>query len=266
VNSAIFETGGRVGIGTTTPSATLTVNGSLTAAGATIVANAFRFYTGSADGNKSYTDFRANPSSGNSVISAKSGTLYLNLDHGTGGVSFGNGSASVVASISAAGNAVFSGTDNSSFAGNLGIGTATPSSKLTVAGVIQSTAGGVKFPDGSVQSRAATTGLGSVSHGSTLEGNGTSASPLGVALPLTLTNYSDTQSSLTLRNVAATALTETGGTAGVAVLIYGGSGLDSPTRETDGNDAINVWGAMDSAVEMAWLLMAALEPTITPAG
>jgi hypothetical protein len=35
--------------------------------------------------------------------------------------------------------------------GNVGVGTATPASKLTVAGVIESTTGGIKFPDGTVQ-------------------------------------------------------------------------------------------------------------------
>ena len=39
--------------------------------------------------------------------------------------------------------------------GKIGIGTTAPSSKLTVAGVIESTTGGVKFPDGTVQTTAA---------------------------------------------------------------------------------------------------------------
>jgi hypothetical protein len=38
--------------------------------------------------------------------------------------------------------------------GNVGIGIANPASKLSVAGVIQSTTGGVKFPDGTVQTTA----------------------------------------------------------------------------------------------------------------
>src|SRR5262249_52424897 len=57
--------------------------------------------------------------------------------------------------------------------GLVGIGTTTPTSKLTVAGVIEST-GGFKFADGTVQT---TGGLASIFHDGTLSGNGTSNSP-----------------------------------------------------------------------------------------
>lgn len=42
--------------------------------------------------------------------------------------------------------------------GNVGIGTATPGQKLTVAGTVESTTGGFKFPDGTTQTTAATGG------------------------------------------------------------------------------------------------------------
>lgn len=61
--------------------------------------------------------------------------------------------------------------------GRVGIGTTTPGSKLTVAGTIETTSGGIKFPNGSVQTVA---GLSQVSRNTTLTGNGTEGSPLGV--------------------------------------------------------------------------------------
>jgi hypothetical protein len=68
---------------------------------------------------------------------------------------------------------------------NIGIGTTTPTSKLTVAGMIETTLGGLKFPDGTLQTTAAN-GLTSIFHNPTLTGNGTQGSPLGVAVPLGL--------------------------------------------------------------------------------
>ncbi len=43
--------------------------------------------------------------------------------------------------------------------GNIGIGTLEPAEKLTVAGTIQSTSGGIKFPDGTVQTTASSGGF-----------------------------------------------------------------------------------------------------------
>jgi hypothetical protein len=102
--------------------------------------------------------------------------------------------------------------------GKVGIGTDTPTSKLTVTGTIESTSGGVKFPDGTVQTTAgvapndvvrslnglkgdvqlaagsnititpagntitvaAPNTLTAVAHDATLTGSGTAASPLSV--------------------------------------------------------------------------------------
>ena len=67
--------------------------------------------------------------------------------------------------------------------GNVGIGTTGTGSKLTVAGVIESTSGGIKFPDATTQTTA---GLTTVTTNTTLNGNGTADAPLGVASPLTI--------------------------------------------------------------------------------
>jgi hypothetical protein len=89
-------------------------------------------------------------------------------------------------------------TNSNSFVGNstifedkngrVGIGTDTPSSKLTVMGLIESTgAGGIKFPDGTIQTTSAANALFSVTHDDTLMGAGTQGSPLGLAIPTALT-------------------------------------------------------------------------------
>jgi hypothetical protein len=67
--------------------------------------------------------------------------------------------------------------------GRVGIGTALPTSRLTVQGVIEALSG-FKFPDGTVQTTSAAGALVSVAHDMTLTGNGTPALPLGVASPL----------------------------------------------------------------------------------
>jgi hypothetical protein len=70
--------------------------------------------------------------------------------------------------------------------GKVGISTASPTSPLTVQGLIETTLGGVKFPDGTVQTTSAAGALFNVLHDETLTGNGSLASPLVVAVPLVL--------------------------------------------------------------------------------
>lgn len=70
--------------------------------------------------------------------------------------------------------------------GSIGLGTDPATSRLTVAGTIQSLSGGFKFPDGTVQTTSAGGPLFGVAHDSTLRGDGTSGSPLGVEVPLIL--------------------------------------------------------------------------------
>jgi len=63
--------------------------------------------------------------------------------------------------------------------GKIGIGTPAPTSLLTVQGMIETTLGGYKFPDGTVQTTA---GIAFVTHDASLMGDGRSATPLGIAL------------------------------------------------------------------------------------
>ena len=46
--------------------------------------------------------------------------------------------------------------------GNVGIGNTTPANRLSVDGIIESTSGGIKYPDGTVQTTAATGGNSNV--------------------------------------------------------------------------------------------------------
>ena len=70
--------------------------------------------------------------------------------------------------------------------GKVGIGTDSPTARLSVAGIIESLSGGFKFPDGSVQTTSAAGALLSITHDATLAGDGTAASPLQVASPLNI--------------------------------------------------------------------------------
>lgn len=102
--------------------------------------------------------------------------------HGTGTV----GTISMWLETSPSGNSILGDSIITQLNGNIGIGLTTPVSKLSVQGMIETTLGGYKFPDGTVQTTAAVSGLQSVIHNATLTGAGTTGSPLGVAVPLTL--------------------------------------------------------------------------------
>jgi hypothetical protein len=80
-----------------------------TTTGLTILNSYFRFHLGGETGS-GVADFRVNTSSKSFVISAPdTGAVFLNWDHGTGGVNFGNGAQGVVGSVSATGAANFVG-------------------------------------------------------------------------------------------------------------------------------------------------------------
>jgi hypothetical protein len=67
--------------------------------------------------------------------------------------------------------------------GNVGIGTATPASPLTVAGAIRSTTGGFVFPDATVQATAAVSGVAMTSPDGSITVGGTATAPTVAANP-----------------------------------------------------------------------------------
>jgi hypothetical protein len=157
-------------------------------------------------------------------------------------------------------------------AGRIGIGTAAPTSTLTAAGTIESLNGGFKFPDGTVQVTAGVSAdqvvtslnglrrdvtltagqnitlavlgnaitinaaglLASVAHDGTLVGDGTSASPLKVAIPLAL------EGSEPSPLVEITNLAEEGG----ALQVRGGASISE-----SGGEGIHAIGGDSSSVD-----------------
>jgi hypothetical protein len=101
--------------------------------------------------------------------------------------------------------------------------------------MIETTLGGYKFPDGTLQTTAATSGLGSVAHNSTLTGNGTSGSPLGVAVPLILTGAIDFGGSI----IKATNT----GQSGIGIEVVGAVAVSATgSNSSSGFGGTGVWG------------------------
>jgi hypothetical protein len=133
--------------------------------------------------------------------------------------------------------------------GKLGIGTKTPTSLLTVKGMIETTLGGYKFPDGTVQTTAAVTGLLKVAHDDSLFGDGTQANPLGISVPLRLILASgDGYPVLTVENLVGSAgIFTSGGSndkneAGPGIDAGGGTSVSS----TGGAGVFAIGGASSS--------------------
>ena len=183
-NSIITEGGGKVGVGTTVaPAATLQVNAAQPAPVANNAVNAQPLLqtSGGAGGSTTVAGAVAGNGAGISLLAGNGGAAPAGSKRGNGGnivlqpgsAGAGAGTAGVNGNVLIAPSAV----------GNVGIGTNAPASRLTVNGRIQTTGagGGIKFSDNTVQTTAATSGLAGVVHNQTLAGDGTTASPLGIA-------------------------------------------------------------------------------------
>lgn len=127
----------------------------------------------------------------------------------------------------------------------VGIGTGSPSAKLEVAGTVYSTSGGFKFPDGTVQTSAASGGGGditSVTAGSGLGGGGSSGAvtlyvPSGGITSSHIANSSVMNSDISPS--AAIAISKIVGDAGIEFKDLGGSSNISTSMRTLGSVSVN---------------------------
>ena len=190
-NSALTESSRKIGLNSSAPAATLQVNGLQPTAAAGNGTNADVLFTttGGKGGNTTGTTGQTGGAGGDvSIAAGNGGAAPAGSTNGRGGNltlqagSPGGGAGTAGAS----GNVLIEPTG----VGNVGIGTNSPASKLTVKGgdiQIETAGRGIKFPDNTVQTTAAAAGLAGVAHNATLTGDGTAGSPLAVANNLSLT-------------------------------------------------------------------------------
>ena len=177
-DSILTEKDSKVGLGTTNPVSLVHILGShpitstLTGTNAT---EALRIVGGKGGDTSGSGQTAGNGA--NLVLQAGDGGDALTGTSGRGGFVTIQPGAAGVGSISGGFGQVIIAPGG----GNVGIGVTNPGSRLTVAGMIETTLGGLKFPDGTIQTTAASGGLTSVFHDATLSGSGTNGSPLGVA-------------------------------------------------------------------------------------
>ncbi len=148
--------------------------------------------------------------------------------------------------------------------GGVGIGTNAPGEQLTVAGRIESTSGGFKFPDGTIQTTSATDATGDIelfsdsgnsfpevrispgTSGDTFGGSLELSGDGGIPLRVRISN-STNGGSLELFGQFSTPLFHARAQAGGGALVTGYSSVGTPTFEFDGNSGAVFAGDLNGA-------------------
>lgn len=148
--------GGNVGIGTTSPTANLHVNGNVGAEIMRLVSGTDTSPTLSVKRYSSPLTDVPGSTFGTQITGVNNGHLVFDLAGNENSDGFYIRVPTTLTTDPVVDRAAFVVKAS----GNVGIGTTTPGQKLSVAGTIESTNGGIKFPDGTTQTTAAAGGGG----------------------------------------------------------------------------------------------------------
>lgn len=154
-DSVYVDASGNVGIGTTSPVSQLEISDSTNAfitSTTSSVSNVAGFYAKSPSGAGNF-EFRGS----STTPSHLADRMSIGGDNGASGVDFRSDGGDQ--RFFTDGNLTTNERMRITTSGNVGIGTTSPGQKLTVAGTIESTSGGIKFPDATTQTTAATYGM-----------------------------------------------------------------------------------------------------------
>ena len=184
-DSIITEDANKIGIANQMPTATLHVDSAQPSpAGSGTDAATLLQTSGGRGGDATTAGATAGRGADISLLAGNGGDAAQGVSGTGGSITLQPGSPGIGAGSGQRGRILLA-----PFGGNVGIGTLNTASKLSVEGDIQieGIGNGLKFADGTIQTTSAMT---TILHDATLTGDGSTASPLGLSVPLNLSGSS----------------------------------------------------------------------------